>query len=109
MNKMMLTMIAALSLQTGFVRAMEEDKKANSATLVKNFMVAGVLGGAAIESANWVMREERYKNVFRFACRYPGFAVAGTTGFVGTAILFGQPIVAKAKQVYAHFRRSDIE
>jgi len=104
----MLAVVAAMSFQTGCVRAMDENKSSNNATFVKNFIVAGIMSGFAIESANWVMREERYKNVFRFARRYPGFAVAGTTGVVGTAFLFGQPVIAQAQKLYAmNFGRSD--
>lgn len=91
--------ILIIFINASFIQAMENKDNdglrhvhAKPSMSAKDFIVAGVVAGGSIEFVNFVRKEERYKHIFQFGKRYPGFFLAGLSAAIGTGILYGQPI-----------------
>ncbi|BDC34612.1 hypothetical protein Noda2021_05700 [Candidatus Dependentiae bacterium Noda2021] len=67
-------------------------KQKEDTMTAKDFIVAGVIGGCAIELANVIRKDENYKKVLAFAADYPGVFVASVSASAGLMYMYGKGI-----------------
>ncbi|MFZ5954425.1 MAG: hypothetical protein ACOYT8_05005 [Candidatus Dependentiae bacterium] len=99
MKKLLLTtlVVTAMSLYADAdprkpLEQMREHKRQDDSMTAKDFIVAGVIGGCAIELANVIRKDENYKKVLAFAMDYPGVFVAGVSASAGLIYIYGKGI-----------------
>lgn len=56
----------------------------------RDVIIGGILTGFMVESALYLKRDEKYKNIFRYARRYPGYTVASMSCLFGLSWMYGK-------------------
>lgn len=79
---------------------LRDSKQQEDSMTVKDFIMASVAAGLAIELANVIRKDENYKKVLVFAKDYPGIFVAGVSASAGLAYIYGKGI----KNFFARYK-----